>query len=561
MFRIALAALVLAATSLALPAFAKVDCSTRAFATFVEDPGFTCAEMQEATVTGFAKDVTLRSVVDAKDAGAADADAQVFAAVQEALTRMAAIDSGMDLKLGDVTIVLMRAAAKNSQDTDAGRVLGIAKKSGADCVLQLYPARLAEQGSDGLGFLQFTAAHELFHCVQYATWPAQMEEYEKHNWWVEGTAETVAQAVFPNLDAAFREGFNFANKFRDTPLTQLRYENVVFFSWVWAKDPKLVFKIISAMPVGSSEAAQQKALVGIIPPDELSRFVRDFLDNKVVTPGGADPMFGEIPLQMTTNIGAVSFDGSDTREFAAAPFTMFALDASFAGGSYEIDVQNAGPVLAQHRIAEGGPWDAGKILAEGDCTTVRTHRLAGMATGDAKVRVVAKKDTKGVDCKSCEAVAVRDQCLVGTWLIDNVVQNMSIADFVSAGRPVKTAVVGKNAVKFDDDGNSVWGYQNFLIAVQDSLEGSPVAGAVLNGTIDQTWAAWDGHLMTCYSSSDATIRLATEGGNIGDAVSIAGITEKQSLELYSYDCTEEGSLVLEKKIGSQSFLMGLRRLD
>ncbi len=138
---------------------------------------------------------------------------------------------------------------------------------------------------------------------------------------------------------------------------------------------------------------------------------------------------------------------------------------------------------------------------------------------------------------------------------------MSIADFVSAGRPVKTAVVGKNAVKFDDDGNSVWGYQNFVIAVQDSLEGSPVAGAVLNGTIDQTWAAWDGHLMTCYSSSDATIRLATEGGNIGDAVSIAGITEKQSLEVYSYDCTEEGGLVLEKKIGSQSFLMGLRRLD
>ncbi len=557
MYRLAFAALIWVSVALTTPASAEIDCQSSAFATFVEDPGFTCKDMQKATVTGFATDVVLRSVVDAKDAGAADADAQVFSAVQEALTRMAALDSGQPLKLGDVTVVLMRAGAKNAQDTATGRVLGIAKQLEGGCVLELYPARLAEQGNDGLGILQFTAAHELFHCVQYATWPALMAEYDKHNWWVEGTAETVAQAVFPTAEFAFKEGHKFADRFRDTPLTQLTYENLVFFSWVWAEDPRLLFKIISAMPVGGNEAAQQKALLTVIPAADLSRFVRDFLDNKVVTPGGADPMFGEIPLLMDTNIGAISFDGDDTREVKAKAFTMFAVDASFSGGAYQIDVANQGPVLAQHRESEGADWTEGTIAADGDCTTTLTYRFAGMATGASKLRIKATKDSKGVDCKSCGAKAVRDQCLIGTWIIDNTVQGMSIAEYIGQGRPAGAVVVGKNAVKFDEDGTSVWGYQNFLIAVQDSLGGSPVTGAVLNGTIDQGWAAGNGRLNTCYVSSDATIKLATEGGNIGNAIPIASLAETQPLEQYSYECLGDGMLILEK----QSFVMKLRKLD
>ena len=112
-----------------------------------------------------------------------------------------------------------------------------------------------------------------------------MAEFSNHNWWVEGTAETVAQAIFPNSDFASKEEFRFSDRFRDTPLTKLPYENPVFFSGVWAQDPKLMFKIIDAMPVAGNEAAQQKALLGVIPADELSRFVRDYLDTKVYTPG------------------------------------------------------------------------------------------------------------------------------------------------------------------------------------------------------------------------------------------------------------------------------------
>ena len=560
MMRLAMLALSFAVLGMSAPAQALVDCGTKDFANFVEDASFTCKEMQTATVTGFAEDVVLRSVVDAGDPGAAEAEAQAFAAVQEALVRIAAIDAGMPLRLGDVTVVLMRAGAVNSQDLAKDKVLGVAQQAQDGCVLQLYYARLAKADKDALGKLQTTAAHELFHCVQYATWPGLMAEYEKHVWWVEGTAETVSQAVFPNVEFAFRESHRFSDKFRDTPLTRLTYENVVFFSWVWAQDPKLVFKIISAMPVGGNEAAQQKALLGVIPAADLSRFVRDFIDNKVVTPGGADPMFGGIPLQMDTNIGAVSFDGDDTRDYPANPFTMYAMDASFSGGAYQIEVQNAGAVIAQHRDAAGGDWAEGTIAADGDCTTTVTYRLAGMATGPAKVRVVAKKDTKGVDCTSCGAKAVRDQCLVGTWMIDNVVQGMSIAEYVGNGRPVGTVVVGRNAVKFDEDGGSVWGYQNFLIAVQDSLPGSPVAGALLNGTIDQGWSAGNGRLNTCYVSADATIKLATEGGNIGDAISFNDIGVAQPLEQFGYECGDDG-LVLEKKLGKGSFLMKLRRLE
>jgi hypothetical protein len=561
MRHLAIAAFTFAVGQLCSPAFAESDCASKAFATLLEDTSFTCKEVQTAIVTGFASDVTLRSVVDAKDPGAADAEAQVFAAVQEALTRMAAIDSGMKLKLGDVTVVLMRAGAKNSQDLAKSKVLGAAQQDGSDCVLQLYPARLAEQGKDPLGVLQMTVAHELFHCVQYATWPDLMAEYDAHKWWVEGTAETVAQAVFPNFDEAFRWSYDFSDKFRDTPLTQLTYHNVVFFSWVWAQDPKLVFQIISAMPVGGDEAAQQKALLGVIPAAELSRFVRDFLDNKVVTPGGADPMFGEIPLQMTTNIGLATFEETSSKDLTAAPFTMFAVDVSFSGGAYEIDIKDTGPVLSQHRDTQATAWTTGKIAADGDCTTTVTYRLAGMATGPAKVNVSAKKNTKGRDCRACAAQAARDQCLIGTWRIDNTVQGMSIAQYVGNGRPVGAVVVGKNFLRLVEDGTSYWAYQNFLIAVQDQTVKSPIAGAVLNGTIDQGWSAADGRLNTCYVRSDATIKLATEGGNVGDAVNVSTYATADQVESYDYECRPDGTLLLEKRLGDASFLMKLRRLD
>ncbi len=193
------------------------------------------------------------------------------------------------------------------------------------------------------------------------------------------------------------------------------------------------------MPVGGTEAVPQKALLSVIPAADLSLFVADFIDNKVVTPGGADPMFGEIPLQMGNNIGAVTFDGSDTRDFAAQPFPMFALDAAFSGRAYEIDVANHGPVLARHRdmATADGPWSEGRISADGDCTSTVTYRLAGMATGPAKVQVAAQTGATGVDCQTCGAKSVHDQCLVGTWIIDNMVQGMSIADYLGNGRSAR----------------------------------------------------------------------------------------------------------------------------
>ena len=389
-----------------------------------------------------------------------------------------------------------------------------------------------------------------------------MAEFSNHNWWVEGTAETVAQAIFPNSDFASKEEFRFSDRFRDTPLTKLTYENPVFFSGVWAQDPKLMFKIIDAMPVAGNEAAQQKALLGVIPADELSRFVRDYLDTKVYTPGSPYQAWA-FPLFMITNIRAEPFDGDDTRDYKALPFALFALDATFSGGACQIDVQNVGAVQAQHRETEGeATWAEGSITAEGDCFSTRTYRLAGMATGSAKVQVVAKKDTEAEDCKACGAKSVRDQCLIGTWVIDNVTQGMSIAQYLSDGRPVGTMVQGMNVLSFDAHGDSVWGYQNFVIVVQDSSDGwSPAAGALLNGTIVQGWAAGNGRLNTCFRSADAEIRLGAINGNVGPPIDFNAVPDKKHFGHYSYDCDDSGTLILEKELGNEPFPMKLRKIQ
>ena len=138
---------------------------------------------------------------------------------------------------------------------------------------------------------------------------------------------------------------------------------------------------------------------------------------------------------------------------------------------------------------------------------------------------------------------------------------MSVADYLNNARPVGTVVVGLNALKLDANGDSVWGDQNFLIAGQDSLGGSPVAGAVLNGTIDQGWAAGNGRLNTCFRSANAELKLATEGGNIGDPINFNEIGAVQPFEQYRYECDGSGTLILEKKLGVGSFLMKQRRLN
>lgn len=555
---------------LATPARAFSDCHTPAFAAFMEDAKFVCSEGAVSSVDGFGGSVNLRSVRQADDALASAAEAKVMPAVAEALRRMAAIKAGMALQISDVTVALAREGATASQDGAIEKVLGIASMFEGECVLELYPARLLKSAKTSDDDLLFVLAHELFHCVQYATWPDLMADYSKYNWIVEGTAETVGQAVYPSVTEALRQAHRFSDRFRDVPLTQLTYENVVFFSWVWAQDPALVFKLLSAMPIGGNEAAQQQALLGVIPADSLSQFVRDFIDNTIATPGSDDPAFGEIALLMDTNIGAVQFDSSGTRDLATKPFAMFALDAEFRGASYAIDVADKGQVMTRHRqmqavtgsadLAAGGDWGSGPIAAAGDCASSVTYRLAGIATGDAKVWVTAKAEGDTSKCTACSVTAAMDQCLVGTWLIDNVVMGQSISSILGQGRPVGVAVSGKNAIIFNPGGTSTWGYQNFDLGVRDSLAGTPAVAARLNGTIDQRWSTAGDRLTTCFTSANATIRIGVPGA-AGDPVNFNDIPGPKPDEHYAYRCEGSDRLLLERDLGGTSFTMDLKRLD
>lgn len=555
---------------LATPARAFTDCHTPAFAAFMEDAKFVCSEGDVTSVDGFGGSVNLRSVLQADDAMASEAEAKVMPAVAEALRRMSAIKAGMALKISDVTVALARQGATSSQDGEIEKVLGIASMFEGECVLELYPARILKGAKTSDEDLLFVLAHELFHCVQYATWPDMMADYAQYNWIVEGTAETVGHAVYPSIGEALKQAHKFSDRFRDAPLTQLKYENVVFFSWVWAQDPALVFKLLSAMPIGANEAAQQQALLGLIPAESLSQFVRDFLDNTIATPGSDDPAFGAIALQMDTNIGAVQFDSSGSRDLATKPFAMFAVDAAFTGAAYAIDIADKGNVLTQYRpmqavagsadLAAAGDWTQGPIAAEGDCASSVTYRLAGMATGDAKVGVTAKAEGDTSKCAACSVTAAMDQCLVGTWLIDNVVMGQSISSIIGQGRPVGVAVSGKNAIIFHEGGTSSWGYQNFDLGVRDSLPGAPPVAAQLNGTIDQRWSTAGGKLTTCFSSANATIRLGVPGA-AGDPINFNDIPGPKPNEHYAYQCEGANRLLLERDLGTDTFTMDLRRLD
>lgn len=557
---------------LAGPAMAEINCSSPEFLSHIEDPSFQCQEASRETLPQFGG-ITLRTLLHKGDLNATISQEAVTEKVRTALAFMEEIPAGLPLKIDNVTIVLMGKDASNAGDTGTKRVLGIATRFQGECILQLYPSRIIGEANSVADALSTTSAHELFHCVQHATWPALLAGFETRAWVIEGTAETVSQAIFPSIPSGFQNAFDFSDQFHTRPLTQITYPNIVFFSWLWNQSPSRMFDVLSVIPGKGDETAQQAALLTVVPEADLSQFVRDFLDGQIQTPAGpgAEGAPGGIPLLMTTNIGGITVDAPGTREVVSTPFTMFALDVMFSGGSYEVAFQNLGPIEWRHRqmqpgtasadLVPQGDWGTGGFTTESDCFANDSRRLAGMAFAEAKLRLTMKATGEGgaEDCTSCGPTAARDQCLIGTWVIDNTRMGLSLAEYLSGTTITGTAVKGANGIRFDKEGHSQWGYDNFMIGVQEGIPGSPAIGALLSGRIDQGWSASRGHLNTCLVSADARITLFVEGA-VGDTVSFDELP-KQSFERYRYDCNPDGTLILEQRLDGTPFLMRLHRVD
>ncbi len=129
---------------------------------------------------------------------------------------------------------------------------------GNECTIILYKT---DEGRNDDQFY-FAISHELFHCIQYATWDdASRAGAAISNWWMEGTAEYFAELANPGTTAGDSNIQSYDAQFNRSILT-LEYENVVFFSWYAQSHggPEAIKVFIDGMPGSSSNAGNSSAL-------------------------------------------------------------------------------------------------------------------------------------------------------------------------------------------------------------------------------------------------------------------------------------------------------------
>jgi hypothetical protein len=378
-----------------------------------------------------------------------------------------AMDAFGGLELRDTTIVLSNLSFQRFHAGTFGR--------GDECKVIFY--KTSEEVS--LERFLFTYAHEIFHCVQGATWPG-LHDGAEAGWWIEGSAEYFAHVANPNS----AEGDAFVNAFDDASprdaLPDMDYAAVVFFLWLGGREePRGVRAFLDHMATGSGRNAQLAALRARTPMDEWIEFGQDYLDGRIRQPAG------RTPLSVVDRGETFTFSGPARRQLVATPYVLARETFVFRKGrSYALAIENATGEL-RSRFGLSGRWTdpPEKVLA---CDEDKHYTvLTTSVEGDDASHVVVARDSEVVNERAC--------CLIGAW------------------RPTANAVQAESRQIVGMGGPS-------LAAQGVNLSCSPVgSGWSLifgeNGSGSVNWSGF-GHRCVARHGEAAMIQTATRVGSI-----------------------------------------------
>lgn len=301
---------------------------------------------------------------------------------------------------GDTADITIWASDLPAIDDDIGIADAIASPLGAigsECVVALYP------GGDSA----YIAAHEFFHCVQFTTYGAKTLSGSS-GWWAEGSAEWFASLSFPGRSASDGDVAVFDSVSRDTPLTSMNQESVVFFFWLARNyGSSIVMALMNAMPDGSS-SAQQDALLGLLSAEAFQDFAQDYLDKNITQPGGrtipSDPFMGDVYVWV----------GSGDHTLRAERFVLARFQLEIVCGEWTVERQDEKGTWKVSR--DDGPWEEMSDSLTIDGPDPDEYRVAAFGTDPEGFEVTIELNR--TPCRQCVSVPVDDDiaaCLIGRW--------------------------------------------------------------------------------------------------------------------------------------------------
>jgi hypothetical protein len=271
------------------------------------------------------------------------------------------------------------------------------------CLMALYPANTGRRG------LAFTAAHEFFHCVQGREFPDKYAG-RASSWWSEGSAEWFANLALPGTGRSDGFVLEFDSDSRDTALTAMSHESVVFFFWLAeAHGAEAVGRMLQAMPADGGEQGQQAALASFLGAPEWQRFAEAYIAGDIRQPGGRSPRSSPFPGDIYV------WENGRTHTLSAAPFVLARAQLEFSCGIWAVTEDDARGTRAFR--ASRSRWQSLPARIVVDQDGPQLFQMAGFGSGREgfSVTIEGTRDA----CQGCPATAGTarslDQCLVGTW--------------------------------------------------------------------------------------------------------------------------------------------------
>ncbi|CAN5580343.1 hypothetical protein BH10ACI3_BH10ACI3_20380 [soil metagenome] len=176
---------------------------------------------------------------------------------------------GGDLNLEDITILFTNFVSPAELGPHGGFQKGAFIAEAHELVLHQCPVAYYKQIEPEP--VVFFIAHEVFHCVQYSTFPSLLTQ----NWLIEGSADYFGFLVKPTFIPRFIPDFD--HDIPTVPLGRMDYAAVPFYLWQGnAFGPQRVKEFLdSARTIESS-----------IPPDMLGEFAKAYFGPTIRMPDG-----------------------------------------------------------------------------------------------------------------------------------------------------------------------------------------------------------------------------------------------------------------------------------
>ncbi|WP_368565712.1 DUF6055 domain-containing protein [Pseudoxanthomonas sp. UTMC 1351] len=307
----------------------------------------------------------------------------------------------------DVSILLVHDVPPPDEDTLA-IANGVARtgEATAECQITLY------LGAAGPDEIAPTVAHEIFHCVQAATYsPGQNKTYQEGRggtWWIEGSAEWFASLALPDASQYQDQADDFAFAIQRKPLYRHDYESLVFFLWLAQREgPERVMWFLAGMPQNPAQAAQRQALRDAISDSQWMRFALDLADGNIRRPHGP-PFRATLALETRW-----TWDRDRSERLLLPPFTVAARVAEVACGVWDTQIAPQ-RMYVSRRPRQRGDWaplpPQIDTSLDGDSHYLIVAANADDTTADRRFGV---RQASG--CAQCGGITEIDACLVGSW--------------------------------------------------------------------------------------------------------------------------------------------------